>query len=299
MKDIQIGLAATNSINDSKDHKKQVIPATSALGKKKDRLLKDFMKRQLQMKKSLDKMNDSLNQERQSKLALEKRLNSANVLLDQWKDKCSVLAAANTKMKNESTLAAGSKQRTNSTQSSVNPCTATTHTPASIKLSPWTISSTQKTASSSPATVESKPQVTTSVSSILTAAKDAPAARVVMNSTQTPAPINDTQIAEVVSEPIATEAKNSSGETAKTAVKAKISAADAKLTRINGIGPAIETALKKLGIKSIQQMAELKKQDIKELDKQLGKYSGRIQRQQWVKQAKNLAETSEQQTEAA
>lgn len=303
LRELQIELAETRELQDKKIDEKPTSPALSSLSKKKDRLLKEFMRRQLQQKKSLDKLGVALQDERRNKLNLENRLNSTNLSLDQWKEKCSVLAAANTKLRTGSTKT-GSKAFANKTNIQKNPsikqqiptgavatakpgiAIATQAAPATIKLAPLTITSSRKT-TTNVATVETRPQTTTHKSNKQYSAKEIlPAKAAMKTSADTPAPLDETLAAGVVSKPEKT------GSVKTTVV-------DEKLTRVNGIGPAIETALNELGIKNIQQMAQLKKQEVRELDKQLGKYSGRIERQEWVKQAKKLSKSVERQTEAA
>jgi len=61
-----------------------------------------------------------------------------------------------------------------------------------------------------------------------------------------------------------------------------------KLTEINGIGPVIEGKLQGLDITSFAQIAELTPERIAEIDEQLN-FKGRIDREEWVAQAKKLA----------
>ena len=60
------------------------------------------------------------------------------------------------------------------------------------------------------------------------------------------------------------------------------------LTQINGIGPVIEKKLLALGITTFQQIAEFDQEKIDEVDAQLN-FKGRIEREEWVEQAKSLA----------
>ncbi len=69
-----------------------------------------------------------------------------------------------------------------------------------------------------------------------------------------------------------------------TPAKAKASTND-DLTRISGVGPVIVGKLNKLGITSFQQIADFKKADIERIDGELN-FKGRIERDEWVKQAK-------------
>ncbi len=63
---------------------------------------------------------------------------------------------------------------------------------------------------------------------------------------------------------------------------------DDDLQQIAGIGPGLEKKLKDSGITTIQQIAELSDQDIAHLEEEIIKFSGRINRDKWVEQAKKL-----------
>lgn len=56
---------------------------------------------------------------------------------------------------------------------------------------------------------------------------------------------------------------------------------------ISGVGPALEKRLNELGVYRYEQIASWKKADIKWVDDRL-KFKGRIERDDWVKQAKKL-----------
>jgi len=60
------------------------------------------------------------------------------------------------------------------------------------------------------------------------------------------------------------------------------------LKLINGVGPVIEKKLNKLGITTFKQVSALNKADITKIDDALN-FKGRIQRDDWLKQAKALA----------
>ena len=64
------------------------------------------------------------------------------------------------------------------------------------------------------------------------------------------------------------------------------------LTMIAGIGPRIEAKLNELGIYTYAQIAAWNKSDRSRMDEQL-KFRGRIEREDWVKQAKALAKGGE------
>lgn len=61
------------------------------------------------------------------------------------------------------------------------------------------------------------------------------------------------------------------------------------LTRIKGLGPKIANLLKDQGITSYAQIAQWSDADIERIDAGLGRFAGRITRDQWVVQAKLLA----------
>ncbi|NMW30731.1 hypothetical protein HKD42_01495 [Altererythrobacter sp. RZ02] len=74
--------------------------------------------------------------------------------------------------------------------------------------------------------------------------------------------------------------------------KPKIAAAVGKpddLKKVKGIGPKLEKLCNSLGVKRWDQIAAWKAADVKEVDGYLGSFKGRIQRDEWVKQAKLLA----------
>jgi NADH-quinone oxidoreductase subunit E len=60
------------------------------------------------------------------------------------------------------------------------------------------------------------------------------------------------------------------------------------LKMIAGIGPVLEKALNAHGITSFAQIAALKKREIAELEEKM-KFPGRVERDEWIKQAKALA----------
>ncbi len=77
---------------------------------------------------------------------------------------------------------------------------------------------------------------------------------------------------------------------AKKAPAARKTAAKKKddLKLISGVGPAIEKKLHRMGVTSYRQIANWKAADIKEADEKLN-FKGRIQREDWINQAKTLA----------
>ncbi len=60
------------------------------------------------------------------------------------------------------------------------------------------------------------------------------------------------------------------------------------LQEIKGVGPVLEKLLHKTGVYYFRQVALLDKKGVAELDEQLPQFSGRIQRDKWVQQAKTL-----------
>ena len=60
------------------------------------------------------------------------------------------------------------------------------------------------------------------------------------------------------------------------------------LKKITGVGPKLEQTLNELGIWHYEQIAKLKKKDITWVDERL-RFKGRIERDDWVGQAKELA----------
>ncbi|MXP28682.1 hypothetical protein GRI58_07595 [Porphyrobacter algicida] len=69
----------------------------------------------------------------------------------------------------------------------------------------------------------------------------------------------------------------------------KTSGAGDDLTRIKGVGPKLAELLHGLGINSFAEIAEWGEADIARIDPQLGRFQGRIERDNWVEQARYLA----------
>jgi predicted flap endonuclease-1-like 5' DNA nuclease len=61
------------------------------------------------------------------------------------------------------------------------------------------------------------------------------------------------------------------------------------LTRIKGVGPKLMTLLAGLGITRFSQVAEWTEADLAHVDAQLGAFTGRPQRDNWIEQARLLA----------
>lgn len=68
---------------------------------------------------------------------------------------------------------------------------------------------------------------------------------------------------------------------------AKKSAGKDDLSQISGVGPVLVGKLNALGITTLQQVADFTAQDIERVDAELN-FKGRIEREEWVKQAKEL-----------
>ena len=77
----------------------------------------------------------------------------------------------------------------------------------------------------------------------------------------------------------------------KTDDRGRLAKAEGKaddLKKISGVGPAMEKKLNAAGIFHFWQVADLNKTQAQELDDEAG-LGGRIERDEWVKQAKQLA----------
>lgn len=61
------------------------------------------------------------------------------------------------------------------------------------------------------------------------------------------------------------------------------------LTRIKGVGPALVKILNSIGIFSLSQVAEFDEADIERISAQLPQFPGRIRRDRWVEQARELS----------
>lgn len=74
---------------------------------------------------------------------------------------------------------------------------------------------------------------------------------------------------------------------------------DAPLTRIKGLGPKVAARMAELGIDRVGQLAALDDAGIRDLDTQMGPFTGRIMRDRWVEQARLLAAGDKAAFEAA
>jgi large subunit ribosomal protein L21 len=92
----------------------------------------------------------------------------------------------------------------------------------------------------------------------------------------------ETPAAAAAPEPVATEPLFTTPEGA---------ADDLKL--ISGVGPALEQKLNALGITRFDQVAAFTAEDIQRVDEVLN-FKGRIEREDWVAQAKSLAESAKE-----
>lgn len=61
------------------------------------------------------------------------------------------------------------------------------------------------------------------------------------------------------------------------------------LTRIKGLGPKLAALLGEFGVTTFAQIAAWTPEEIERIDAKLGRFAGRITRDQWVEQAKFLA----------
>ena len=79
---------------------------------------------------------------------------------------------------------------------------------------------------------------------------------------------------------------------AAAAQDARLDARDAAgddLTRIKGLGPKLAATLAELGVTRFDQIAGWSDADVERIDAQLGRFQGRIRRDDWIGQAKFLA----------
>lgn len=87
----------------------------------------------------------------------------------------------------------------------------------------------------------------------------------------------------------APKAEAEKAEPKKAAPKKAASADTADdLKKLSGVGPVLEKKLNEAGVTSFAQIAAWKKKDIEEFDEKLS-FKGRIEREGWVDQAKELA----------
>ena len=60
------------------------------------------------------------------------------------------------------------------------------------------------------------------------------------------------------------------------------------LKKISGIGPGLEKKLKDHGISTLKQIAGLSDKEVEKLESDIIRFSGRIKREKWVEQARQL-----------
>ncbi len=61
------------------------------------------------------------------------------------------------------------------------------------------------------------------------------------------------------------------------------------LTRMKGLGPKLRDRLAELGVTRFDQIAAWSEEDVERVDAQLGRFAGRIRRDEWIDQARFLA----------
>jgi predicted flap endonuclease-1-like 5' DNA nuclease len=119
---------------------------------------------------------------------------------------------------------------------------------------------------------------------------DAEAGPVITPTVATPAPKPaPTQAPAPAQAPAETPATEMGAEIAPELADSPAAAASPDdLARIKGVGPKLVSLLGELGITSYAQIAAWGDADIERVDAQLGRFKGRITRDQWVEQAKLL-----------
>ena len=60
------------------------------------------------------------------------------------------------------------------------------------------------------------------------------------------------------------------------------------MRKIKGLGPKLVALLEEQGVTSFAQIAQWSDEDVARIDATLGRFAGRIERDQWVAQAKLL-----------
>jgi predicted flap endonuclease-1-like 5' DNA nuclease len=64
---------------------------------------------------------------------------------------------------------------------------------------------------------------------------------------------------------------------------------DGPLTQLKGLGPKVAARMAELGVERVGQLAALDDAGVRDLDAQLGPFTGRMARDRWVEQARLLA----------
>ncbi len=89
--------------------------------------------------------------------------------------------------------------------------------------------------------------------------------------------------------PLGTDEEAGAVITPPTPTPAAPAGANDDLTRIKGLGPKIAALLGEFGVTTFAQIAAMTPEEVERIDAKLGRFSGRITRDQWVEQAKLLA----------
>ncbi|APE28142.1 hypothetical protein [Aurantiacibacter gangjinensis] len=105
--------------------------------------------------------------------------------------------------------------------------------------------------------------------------------------------------AQVAASPLGTDAETGDGVPMREAMKATQDvpappppaspATGDDLGRIKGVGPKLVAILREQGVNSFSQIAEWDDADIDRVDAKLGRFQGRIRRDNWVEQARLLS----------
>jgi len=133
------------------------------------------------------------------------------------------------------------------------------------------------------------------IKSILADGKKAPAKKAAPK--KAAAPKTEAKAAPAAKKAAAPKKETAAKKTpAKAAVDARgrLAKADGKaddLKKISGVGPAFEKKLNAAGLFHFWQVAALKKAQIAELEEEMN-MSGRVERDEWIKQAKDLAKSA-------
>lgn len=96
-----------------------------------------------------------------------------------------------------------------------------------------------------------------------------------------PAAVKEAPAPEPTREPVAAPTPAPTSTTAATAAD--------DLARIKGVGPKLVALLGELGVTTYAQIAAWSDADVTRIDAQLGRFKGRITRDQWIAQASLLA----------
>ena len=86
----------------------------------------------------------------------------------------------------------------------------------------------------------------------------------------------------------AIDGEGDAGSTAKPNIKAAVGDPD-NLALLKGVGPKLNVLLVSLGVTRFDQIAEWDANDVAEVDQYLGNFKGRVERDNWVDQARLLA----------